>query len=211
MVAGFVVSVSRCAHAATTITRMATAPRVQKSDPLTQAMRTSGGESVERESGKAKAQAMVDEAREGMPAGVPENSALHAMNRDRLLGEANRVGITLGVFMEEADLRLVLAYEDSVMEHQHVASTPQHAAPRGPMPPVPASPPNKFKVKGIEESPINAWRATNKDPITVHFKGQAFLVRHRAVIELRHYGEAGVQAIANAGVPLKALETLDDE
>lgn len=191
-------------------------PSTTKSDPLAQAGRTKEGAPVQEADGKARAMALVVEARTEMPEGVKEDSPYLKMNRDALLQEASKAGIGLSVFMDEEDLRLVLEFERHLALEKAAPNVPHvgdgtPAEVRPAPPPVPAPPPNKPKLRGVPESPSGMWRTTNDKPINVSLQGQMTVVRSNALIELRHYGEAGVQALHDRGCKLVPVADELDE
>lgn len=185
-----------------------------KSDPLAAAARTREGESVQTANGKEAAGQLVREARQALPAGVAEDSALQGLNRDRLLQEASKLGITLGVFMNEDELRLVL-------EHARTLDTDKVAnvrngdgsgvEPRMPAPPVPMPPPDRHKFRGVPDSPSGMWRTKNDQPKTVSLSGSMTVIRRNALINARHYPAAEIQAIADCGIKLVPVADENDE
>lgn len=185
-----------------------------KSDPLAAAARTASGESVQTANGKEVAGQLVREARDALPAGVPEESAFRGMNRDRLLQEASKLGITHGVFMNEDELRIVLEHArtldtDKVANIRNGDGTgvDVRAAP----PPVPMPPPDRHKFRGVPDSPSGLWRTKNEQPKTVSLSGAMTVIRNNALINVRHYPAAEIQAIADCGIKLVPVSDENDE
>lgn len=178
-----------------------------KSDPLTQAARTREGEPQETASGREKADELVAEAREALPAGLPEDSpwADKAMTRDKMLQESAKLGITLAVFISEDDLRFVLEHERQIAIAKQVSTAPQGSEPRPEPPPVPQPPPDKprIKLRGVPESETGMWITRNEQPKNVSLQGQMCVIHANSIIERRHYGDAQLQAIADSGVKLE--------
>lgn len=182
-------------------------PKSTKSDPLTQAARTREGEPQEAATGREKADELVHEAHHALPAGLPDDSpyAAKEMNRDKMLQEAAKAGITLGVFMSEEDLRIVLEHERQQALAKQVSTAPQDSGVRPEPPPVPPPLPDKprAKLRGVPESSTDMWITRNEQPKMISLQGQMCVIHANSIIERRHYGDAQLQSMADSGIKLE--------
>lgn len=178
-----------------------------KSDPLTQAARTRDGEPQEAVTGKEKAAELVAEAVDALPAGLPEDSPYIDRSRDAMLNEAAKLGITLGVFMTEDELRIVLEHTRQTAIAKQVSTAPEGSGMRPEPPPVPPPPPDvpRVKLRGVPESKSGMWIVRNDQPKSVSLQGQICIIHPNSIIERRHYGDAQLQALADSGLKLEAF------
>lgn len=165
------------------------------------------GGSIAATSARELADRLVMEARFAIKA-IPTDSPYRSMERDRLLGEATRLGVTIGALVSEEDLRVILEH---IRYKLATANTPKTAAPA---PPVTPAPPRSFKMKGLKESPSNTWRVVcpGDKPRTVSVgNGQMGTLHNGKVIALRNYGETVLRGMVNAGIRLVPIEEPEPE
>lgn len=184
----------------------------KRHDPLEAAKIGPNGEPPAIATGRQQAAQLTSEATEAFPDGVPQDSPYFGMTRDALLGEGNRVGMTLGPLMKVDDLRLCLHH----WRFRKIASTPVASTPVGAKPldkpaPVPMHQVRRKKLRGVPPSDSNTWIVTNKDPKNVSIAGQVCTLRNGAKLELRHYNEQQIESLVQQGIELKAYASEDDD
>ena len=178
----------------------------RRRDPLGEA-RTDRGDSspVEEAPVREIVVKIVAEARAALPDGVPETSPIFASTRDAMIQMANDYDLgNAAPVLTEDELRLCLEHARQVKAKAALASQPQGARVGKPNPPVPAPEPDRIPPpRGVEASPVGRYRC--KAAKRCAYQGQIFWVELGSVIDVRHYGAPGLQALIDQGLQLEAL------
>lgn len=148
---------------------------------------------------------IVGEARTALPDGVPDDSPIATATRDQLINMSNSMGIGHAApVLTEEELRLCLEHARLIKANADIATRPQNARVGKPNPAVPAPEPDRFPpLRGAPESPVGKYRC--KVAKRCSFQGQMFWVEVGSIIETRHYGPTGLQALVDQGLQLEAL------
>lgn len=186
------------------------ATKQRPTDPLEDAKIDRNNEPVDNRNPKAIAAAIVAAARKALPNGVPEGSPFLSMTHDGMLQEANRTNLAASAIFTELELRLVLEHRrHTTMQLPHTG-VPVGSKLEDPPTPVPEPPPKRTTApapvtKATEPEPnATRWRVKNEPKRSFSFEGQMFQLHQGAIIELRHYGAAGIAAIRAQGAELEA-------
>lgn len=192
-------------------------------DPLAAAMLGQDGKALEANAEgenakdtKGKARNLVSLATTALPSGLPAGSQFAKLDKDALIGIANQSNIPPAIcgLLSVEELRLVLEYGTTVLGSSPSANTPVGAKPRDTPPPVPMQPTPpvaKKKIRGVPESETGKWRVLNEGQKSVSISGAMSTMRSGAIIELRHYGDAGLRSLVEQGVKLEPISKEEDE
>lgn len=180
-----------------------------KHDLLEQAKIGNDGEPAIVKTAREQAKDLLAKATEMFPQGLPANSVFAQMSRDSLLGEGNRVGMTLGPLMSVEEQRLALEYYRAAQAMAPTASTPVGAEKREEPPPVPMQRVERKKIQGVPHSPSGVWRVKNQLPKNVSIGGQICVMHSGHIIRDKHYLARDIAAMAAQGLELEAIDEAD--